>query len=54
MSTQWNQQLIRYTFLKVTECLEQNIRKKSIVKDHRVKKNEQSTKYSHWNMQIEI
>ena len=27
MSTQWNQQLIRYLFLKVIECLEQNIRK---------------------------
>ena len=27
MSTQWNQQLTRYMFSKVIECLEQNIRK---------------------------
>ena len=27
LSTQWNQQLIRYVFSKVIECLEQNIRK---------------------------
>ena len=27
MSTQWNQQLSRYVFSKVIECLEQNIRK---------------------------
>ena len=27
MSTQWNQQHIRYVFCKVIECLEQNIRK---------------------------
>ena len=28
LSTQWNQQLIRYVFSRVMECLEQNIRKK--------------------------
>ena len=27
LSTQWNQQFIRYVFSKVIECLEQNIRK---------------------------
>ena len=27
LSTQWNQQLIRYVFSKVIKCLEQNIRK---------------------------
>ena len=27
MSTQWNQQFIRYVFSKVIECLEQTIRK---------------------------
>ena len=27
LSTQWNQQLIRYVFSRVIECLEQNIRK---------------------------
>ena len=27
LSTKWNQQLIKYVFSKVTECLEQNIRK---------------------------
>ena len=27
LSTQWNQQLIRYVFSKVIECLEQNIQK---------------------------
>ena len=29
LSTQWNQQLIRYVFSKVIECLEQNIRKQT-------------------------
>ena len=29
VSTQWNQQLIRYVFSKVIKCLEQNIRKKT-------------------------
>ena len=27
LSAQWNQQLIRYVFSRVIECLEQNIRK---------------------------
>ena len=35
MSTQWNQQLSRY-MSKVIECLEQNIRNKSIAKDHQI------------------
>ena len=35
MSTQWNRQLSRYVS-KVIECLEQNIRKKLIAKDHQI------------------
>ena len=36
MSTQLNHQLSWYVFSKVSECLEQNIRNKSIAKKHRV------------------
>ena len=36
MSAQSNQQLSRYVFSKVIECLEQNIRKKMIARDHRI------------------
>ena len=35
MSIQWNRQLNRYVS-KVIECLKQNIRKKSIAKDHQI------------------
>ena len=34
MSTQWNQQLSRYVFSKVIECLEQNTKKQIDLKDH--------------------
>ena len=36
MSPQLNHQLSWYVFSKVSECLEQNIRNKSIAKKHRV------------------
>ena len=36
MSTQWNQQFSRYVFLKVIECLEQNIRKQIDCRDYRI------------------
>ena len=49
-STQWNQQLIRYVFSKVVECLEQNIRNQI---DY---KGPSNTKQINWiqNIQIEI
>ena len=49
-STQWNQQLIRYVFSKVVECLEQNIRNQI---DY---KRPSNTKQINWiqNIQIEI
>ena len=52
MSTQWNQQLSRYVFSKVIECLEQKTNR--LQKTIEYKTNEQSTKYSNWNMQLEI
>ena len=36
LSTQWNQQLIRYVFSRVIECLEQKFQNKLIAKDHRI------------------
>ena len=49
-STQWNQQLIRYMFWKVIECLEQKIRKQTDCKKP------SNTKQINWiqNIQIEI
>ena len=49
MSPQWNQQLSRYVLLNVNERLETNWSQKLI----EYKTNEQSTKYSNWNMQIQ-
>ena len=50
LSTQWNQQLIKYVFSKVTECLEQNIRKQIDCKGP------SNTKQMNWvqNIQIKI
>ena len=50
LSTQWNQQLIRYVFSRVIECLEQNIRKPID------SKRPLNTKQMNWiqNIQIEI
>ena len=47
LSTQWNQQLIRYVFSKVIECLEQNIREQTDCK------RPSNTKQINW-IQIQI
>ena len=50
LSTQWNQQLIRYVFSRVIECLEQNIRKQIHCK------RPSNTRQMNWvqNIQIEM
>ena len=48
LPTQWNQQLIRYVFSKVIECLEQNIRKQIYCK------RPSNTKQMNWVQNIQI
>ena len=47
-STQWNQQLIRYVFSKVIECLEQNVWKQIDCK------RPSNTKQMNWTQNIQI
>ena len=54
MSTPWNQQFNRYVLLTVSEFLKETFKNKMIAKDQRVQTNKKSTKYSNWNMQIQI
>ena len=54
MSTQWSQQPSSYVFSKVIEFLGKTFENKSIRKANEYKTNKQSTKYSNWNIQIEI
>ena len=48
LSTQWNQQLVRYVFSKVIESLEQNIRKLTDCQ------RPSNTKQTNWVQNIEI
>ena len=55
MSSQWNRQVTTYVS-KVTECLEQNIRKQIDNKKEKTikyKASEQIIKYSSWNVEIQ-
>ena len=52
LSTQWNQQLIRYVFSRVIECLEQKFQNKLMQKTIEYQANEVSTESSNWNAEI--
>ena len=41
-------------FLTVSEFLKETFKNKMIAKDQRVQTSKKSTKYSNWNMQIQI